>query len=103
MSKFQARVTEGVGVVVEAWDDGTFFPDDGSPVIGEYETEAEAQAAADGAAEAARRFQDEDADEDVDEDEPVTCPGCGFCAKLLGTLGSVTHYRCIACGMDFQA
>ncbi len=61
--KWQARVTEGTGVVVEAWEDGAFLPEDGSPVIGEFEDEDEALAAAEEAAEAARRFQEGDRDE----------------------------------------
>jgi hypothetical protein len=58
--KFQARVTENQGVVVEAWEDGAFLPEDGSPVIGEFETEDKARAAAEEAAEAARKFQEGD-------------------------------------------
>ena len=34
--------------------------------------------------------------------EPADCPMCGGEGGELGKLGSLTHYRCRACGMDFS-
>lgn len=34
-------------------------------------------------------------------DDDRTCPACdGDDLYVLGVLGSITHYRCRACGMD---
>ena len=35
--------------------------------------------------------------------EAPTCPLDGGQGVLLGTLGSLTHYRCRACGIGFSA
>jgi hypothetical protein len=52
MKKFQARITDGQGVVVEAWEDGEFLPHDGSVVVGEFDSPEEALAAAEAALQA---------------------------------------------------
>lgn len=35
-------------------------------------------------------------------EEQACCPGCGGEANLLGTLGTVDHFRCRACGLTFN-
>ena len=32
----------------------------------------------------------------------MTCPLCGGASVPLGALGNLMHYRCQACGMDYQ-
>jgi hypothetical protein len=34
--------------------------------------------------------------------EAATCPACDGEGAPLGALGSLTYYRCRACGMDFS-
>jgi uncharacterized protein (DUF983 family) len=38
----------------------------------------------------------------VEDDEAATCPACNGEGVLLGALGSLTRYRCRACGIDFS-
>lgn len=36
------------------------------------------------------------------DDESASCGMCGGQATPLGTLGTLSHYRCRNCGMDFS-
>ena len=41
-------------------------------------------------------------DENENTQEFATCPACGGDGGYLGTLGVLTWFRCIYCGMDFS-
>ena len=40
---------------------------------------------------------------DLIHDEPTDCPMCGGDAYLLGTLGTIKHFRCRDCGWTFPS
>jgi len=49
------------------------------------------------------RLPQAEADEaDEAEPEEVYCPVCNGPGVLLGALGSLVHFRCRNCGMDFH-
>lgn len=40
--------------------------------------------------------------DETDYENAASCPVCGGDGQLLGQLGNLTHFRCRACGMDFN-
>lgn len=43
-----------------------------------------------------------DEESEPEDEEPVPCPACGGDGGLLGKLGSLSHYSCRNCGMQFS-